>query len=100
MTLTCTFQTIVDNPKVRVTRFEFRPGDETGWHRHEHDYVITTLTRCVMKLEHEDGTTTVSDLQPGTVYYRDAGIRHNVINGGDSNMSFVEVELLSEKASV
>ena len=34
----------VDNERVRVTRWQFPPGSETGWHRHGHDYVITALT--------------------------------------------------------
>ena len=29
----------------------------------------------------------------GTVYRRDEGVEHNVINDGDAVMSFVEVEL-------
>ena len=36
---------LIDNDQVRVTRFDFTPGAQTGWHRHEYDYVITAITR-------------------------------------------------------
>ena len=34
----------IDNDKVKVTRWDFLPGAETGWHRHEMDYVVVPLT--------------------------------------------------------
>ena len=33
--------TLIDDALVRVTRFDFGVGHQTGWHRHEYDYVIT-----------------------------------------------------------
>ena len=42
----CTATTLVDDARVRVTRFDFAPGAETGWHRHGFDYVITAVTDC------------------------------------------------------
>jgi quercetin dioxygenase-like cupin family protein len=84
---------VIDDTRVSVTRFDFEPGTETGWHRHGHDYVITTLTDCPMLLEEPGGTTREVLVPAGTSYRRDQGIEHNVINGGDKVMSFVEVEL-------
>ncbi|MES0808944.1 cupin domain-containing protein [Roseibium sp. SCPC15] len=84
---------LIDDEKVRVTRFDFAPGAETGWHRHEMDYVITTLTDCQMLLEEPNGETREVLIPAGTVYRRDQGVEHNVINGGDKPMSFVETEL-------
>jgi quercetin dioxygenase-like cupin family protein len=34
----------IDDDKVKVTRWDFSPGAETGWHRHEMDYVVVPLT--------------------------------------------------------
>ncbi|KMW59342.1 Protein export cytoplasm protein SecA ATPase RNA helicase [Candidatus Rhodobacter oscarellae] len=84
---------LIDDARTRVTRFEFAPGAETGWHIHQMDYVITTLTDCHMVLEHPDGTETQTTIPAGTAYRRDAGVEHNVINAGDAPMSFIEVEL-------
>ena len=84
---------MVDDDRVRVTRFDFAPNAETGWHTHMMDYVITALTDCHMALEDKDGSTRHVTVPSGTAYRRDAGIEHNVINAGDAPMSFVEVEL-------
>nr|WP_319387556.1 cupin domain-containing protein [uncultured Roseibium sp.] len=84
---------LIDDDRVRVTRFDFAPGAETGWHRHEMDYVITALTDCNMLLEEPGGESREVLVPAGTVYRRDEGVEHNVINGGDEPMSFVETEL-------
>ncbi|AXI44259.1 cupin domain-containing protein [Sulfitobacter sp. SK011] len=84
---------MIDDARVRVTRFDFAPGAETGWHEHGMDYVITTLTDCTMVLEEPGGTTRTVDVAAGTSYRREKGVNHNVVNGGDAAMSFVEVEL-------
>jgi quercetin dioxygenase-like cupin family protein len=84
---------MIDDAKVRVTRFDFAPGAETGWHTHEYDYVITAVTDCQMMLEKPGGTIREITVPAGTAYRRDEGVSHNVINNGSSVMSFVEVEL-------
>ena len=84
---------LLDDARVRVTRFDFAPGDETGWHTHEMDYVITALTDCAMTLQSPDGDETEVHVPAGEAYSRDKGIQHNVINGGANPMAFVEVEL-------
>ena len=84
---------LIDDARVRVTRFDFASDAETGWHRHEMDYVITAITACHMRLELPDGTVNEVTVPAGTAYRRDEGVEHNVINAGDAPMSFVEVEL-------
>jgi quercetin dioxygenase-like cupin family protein len=84
---------LVDDDRVRVTRWDFSPGAETGWHRHGMDYVITTLTPCSMLLEEPGGGTRRVELEAGIAYRRDEGVEHNVVNAGAEMMSFVEVEL-------
>lgn len=88
-----TSEQLIDDARVRVTRFDFEPGAETGWHRHGMDYVITTLTECKMVLEEPNGEAREVLMPAGTVYRRNEGVEHNVINGGDVPMSFVETEL-------
>ena len=90
---TCTATQLVDDDRVRVTRFDFAPGAETGWHRHSMDYVITAVTDCQMLLEDPDGGTRRVLVSAGTAYRRAEGVEHNVINAGDQAMSFVEIEL-------
>ncbi len=89
----CTATLQVDDARVRVTRFDFAPGAETGWHRHGHDYVITAISDCPMLIEEAGGGTRRVLVPAGTSYRRDAGVEHNVVNDGPEPMSFVEVEL-------
>ena len=89
----CTATVMVDDARVRVTRFDFAPGAETGWHRHGHDYVICAVTDCAMRLEAPDGTVREVLVPAGTAYRRDEGVEHNVTNAGAAPMSFIEVEL-------
>lgn len=84
---------MIDDARTRVTRFDFEPGQQTGWHTHGFDYVITTLTDCHMRLELPDGETTEVTIPAGTAYRRNEGVEHNVINAGDAPMSFIEVEM-------
>tara|TARA_B100000902_G_scaffold307915_1_gene296895 strand:- start:90 stop:392 length:303 start_codon:yes stop_codon:yes gene_type:complete len=88
----CSSTLLVEDEKVRVTRFDFGPDQETGWHIHEYDYVITAITDCFMLLQHPDGTETESEVAAGNAYIRDAGVHHNVINISDKKMSFIEIE--------
>ncbi len=83
----------IDDARTIVTRFDFAPGAETGWHTHGMDYVIVALTDLTMLLEHPGGEVTRTTIPAGTCYARKEGVEHNVINDGDAPMSFVEVEL-------
>ena len=82
----------IDNERTIVTEWRFSPGAETGWHRHEFDYVVCPMVDGKLLLETPDGEK-VAELKAGQTYTREAGIEHNVINGGDGEMVFIEVEI-------
>lgn len=82
----------IDNERVIVTEWRFAPGAETGWHRHEYDYIVIPGLDGQLRLESADGER-IADLQAGISYFREAGVEHNVINANDYEFSFVEVEL-------
>jgi quercetin dioxygenase-like cupin family protein len=83
---------IVDDDRVRVTRWDFEPGAETGWHTHKLDYVVVVLTDSTFVLESSDGIRT-APMAAGTSYRRGKGVEHNVLNGGSAAMAFIEIEL-------
>ena len=89
----CTATTLIDDTRVRVTRFDFAPGAETGWHRHGLDYVIAAVTDCEMQLEEPGGGVRRVLVSAGTAYRRSEGVEHNVVNDGEATMSFFEIEL-------
>lgn len=84
---------VIDEARVRTTRFDFAVGSETGWHTHGFDYVIVAVTDCHMTLEEPDGSTREVLVEAGEAYHRKAGVHHNVINAGSQPMTFLEVEL-------
>jgi beta-alanine degradation protein BauB len=82
----------VENERVRVTKWSFAPGAETGPHVHAHDYVVVPLTTGTLRLE-ETGGVREARLAAGVAYARGAGVAHNVINANAYEFSFVEIEL-------
>ena len=85
----------VDNEHVRVTEWRFAPGAATGWHRHEFDYVITPVIGGNVEIVGPDGARAPFRMEPGTSYFRAAGVEHDVVNGPGGELRFVEVELKS-----
>jgi quercetin dioxygenase-like cupin family protein len=83
----------VDNERVRVTLWRFAPGAATGWHRHEHDYVVVPLLDGRLKLAGPGGEASFADLRQGVPYFREAGVEHDVINANGFDYAFVETEL-------
>lgn len=88
----------VDDDRVRVTRWDFAPGAETGFHVHEYPYVVTYLTDAKLKIVDSAGAESIVEMQVGGSYSRPEGIAHNVINAGAGPMAFVEVEIKSAAA--
>ncbi len=82
----------IDNDRVRVTEWRFRPGEATGWHVHAYDYVIVPSLDGSLRIVDDEGEQ-VAELRAGASYYRQAGVRHDVINAGAGEMAFVEVEI-------
>ncbi|MGQ9368031.1 cupin domain-containing protein [Azospirillum sp. ST 5-10] len=89
-----TAQRHVENGRTAVTEWRLVPGAETGAHVHGHDYVIVPVTPGRMRLELPDGSVAHAELAPGRSYFRAAGVSHNVINDGDADLVFVEIEFL------
>jgi mannose-6-phosphate isomerase-like protein (cupin superfamily) len=84
----------VDNARTRVTRHRLAPGAHTGFHRHEYDYVVVPVTSGRMRIV-EGAKESFADLAGGAAYFRPAGVEHDVFNGGERELIFVEVELIS-----
>ncbi|MEX0345391.1 MAG: cupin domain-containing protein [Rhizobiaceae bacterium] len=84
--------TIIDNNRVIVTRYDFAPGANTGWHRHGYDYVVVPLLDGQVRVESAEGSTIV-EMKAGAPYFREVGVEHDVINANDTDYAFIEIEL-------
>lgn len=83
-----------ENDRVRVTRWHLPPGSQTGPHVHAHDYVVVPLVTGTLTILDDDGVASTAPLKPGGSYFRRAGVSHNVTNQSDSDIVFIEIELL------
>ncbi len=83
---------LIENDKVRVSRWTFPLGTETGQHLHELAYIVVPTTTGTLVIRDSQGRRD-NNLVAGSPYYRDAGVEHNVFNEGPSEMSFIEIEL-------
>ena len=82
----------IDNPEVRVTEWRFAPGAATGFHRHEHPYVVVPLTTGALDASGAEGTVS-AQLTAGVPYYRPAGVEHDVRNANAFEFAFIEIEI-------
>jgi beta-alanine degradation protein BauB len=82
-----------DDAAVRITRWDFAPGAATGWHTHGWPYFVVMLTDALMKVEAADGQVSEVRLVAGQSYRRPSGVEHDVMNGSDQPMAFVEIEI-------
>ena len=95
---TATGDVLIENTRVRVTRWSFaRKGDNTGWHRHEHDYVVVPQFDGTLDIALPGGDNMIAYLRTGVPYFREIGTEHDVISANDFPCAFIEIELLDRK---
>lgn len=79
--------------RVVITKWHFQPGAEMGWHKHALDYVVVYLTPAHLRVETRTGEEKPLVIPQGASYLRKAGTEHNIVNAGDAEVVFLEVEL-------
>ncbi len=82
----------IDNDRVIVTEYRFQPGENTGWHRHGHDYIVVPMMDGRVKLLTDAGES-FAEMKKGVPYFRPEGVEHDVINANDGEYAFIEIEL-------
>ena len=83
---------LIDNERVLIKEWRFRPGDETGWHCHEYDFVVLPRTDGRLLLVTKKGES-FRDIVAGSCYTRHAGTEHNVTNVSDHDVVILDVGL-------
>lgn len=86
-----------DDTTARITRWDFQPGAVTGWHRHEWPYFVIMLTDGILRVHNGADVSDVT-LVAGQSYRRPPGIEHDVMNGSDHPIAFVEIEIKKPEA--
>lgn len=103
MAFKCTIPAVAtvqqDDAEVRITRWDFPPGAVTGQHTHGWPYAVVMLTDAIICVD-DGSAVTETRMRAGHAYHRPAGIEHDVMNGGDVPMAFVEIEFKRPSALV
>ncbi|MEL6197027.1 MAG: cupin domain-containing protein [Pseudomonadota bacterium] len=92
---TATGTVLIENERTRVTEWRFAErGANTGWHRHDYDYVVIPLFDGALEIENPDGSLTQAPMRNGVPYFRNLGVEHDVRSANDFECAFIEVEFL------
>ena len=84
---------VVDDPDVRITVWTFTaPGQTTGLHSHEYDYVVVPITGGTLLVTSGEQTTPLIQ-DAGSPYNGSAGTEHTVASTTNDPVRFVEVEV-------
>jgi beta-alanine degradation protein BauB len=83
----------VDDDRVRVTTWTFAPGEATGHHRHELDYLVVPVTGGTFTVIDADGSEREMEQIAGSPYLGTAGTEHDVVSSSSHESVFVEIEL-------
>ena len=84
-------QTVLENEKVRVLKFEIKPGEKTKMHTHPH-HLVCILTDQKLKLTDSDGNENELDVNFGQILYFEP-TTHVVENIGKTESIGLVVEL-------
>ena len=81
---------LVDNDSVCITRHTVQPGQQTGWHAHDADYVGILQNDTIGRDEQTDGTSTTNQVKAG--FFTSGAKQHNVVNVGETVSIGFEIE--------
>ena len=87
-------EVLLDNDITRITFHRIKPGHQSGWHRHEHDYVGYHFQGSEVHVELGEGKTGAiqSQANKATFYEVGDGFDHNVTVLGDTDLVALEIE--------
>lgn len=88
------YEVLVDNDTTKITFHRIQPGEQSGWHLHDKNYVGYHIEAAKLRYERGDGVVGDMISEPGVATFYDVGggFEHNVTNVGDTNMVALEIE--------
>ncbi len=90
---------LFENDRVKIWELALAPGEDTGLHRHYHDYVQVEIAGDKIRGVPEpdaEGTYTEQidiDVEPGAFFYVEKGGVENAINIGEKPYQGILIEL-------
>jgi quercetin dioxygenase-like cupin family protein len=81
-----------EDERARIIRYTIRPGEQTGWHTHQFDYVVVRQSDGTLTSNFADGTKQDFAYRAGTAASYKAPVTHNAVNTGDTDIVGYEIE--------
>lgn len=86
------YVTVFEDDKTRITQWTMKPGEQTGWHSHDFDFVVVQQSGGRLHLDYADGSQREIDYAPGNILTGSAPVEHNAISVGDETIHSMEIE--------
>lgn len=83
----------VENPSVRVYKWDIAPGKATPIHTHTRPYLIVAITPTQLKMIAPDGQFRAEQVKPGDFHWVLVPVAHALANEGPAEGAIVEFEL-------
>ena len=88
------YEILLDNDTTRITFHRITPGQQSGWHVHDTNYVGYHIESAKLRYERSDGSIGEIKSEAGKSFFYEVGdgFEHNVTNIGDTDMVALEIE--------
>ena len=83
----------LENERVRVFRLTLAPGQSTGPHSHNLEFLGVVVTEGEIAVNRPGTETETAAFRPGDYRWHERGMRHSMINVGSTTFEAVEIEL-------
>ena len=84
---------MVENDHVRVWQNDLEPGESSDWHLHTANYLFVATNHGDLKVEFDDDSSQIIEMQVGQVVIGDKDSVHQLTNVGDARYTSVIIEL-------
>ena len=87
-------EVLLDNETTRITFHRIKPGQNSGWHRHEYNYVGYHFQSSEVSVDLRGGKRGSISSKEGKATFYDVGngFEHNVTVTGDQDLVALEIE--------
>lgn len=83
----------IENPSVRVYKWEIAPAKPTAMHTHTRPYLIVAVTPMQLKMTEPDGQSRSEAVKAGDFHWVNVPTTHSLTNEGTGDGQIVEFEL-------
>ena len=83
---------IIENEKVKVADWRMGPDTQIGHHGHSMDYLVVALSGGELTIAGSEENIAFP-LEVGVTVFGNTGDAHDVLNRGDAELRFLEIEI-------